>query len=75
MKYMTRLIALGLFAVGSVIFVGCGETTTTTTDDTTTETSEGDGSGTSEEENGDSASTEVGAGEVAKVSFNVDGMR
>ena len=74
MKYMTRLMALGLFAVGSVVFVGCGETTTTTDDDTPAATTpEGDGSGSSED--GDSASTEPAADEVAQVSFKVNGMK
>ena len=73
MKYMTRLMILGLFAAGSIMFVGCGETTTTPDETPAAESSEGEGSGSAED--GDSASTEAGAGEVAKVSFKVDGMR
>ena len=62
MKNMMKIFALGLFVAGSVIFTGCGETTTAPAAETGTEAGS------------DNASTEAAAGDVATVSFNVEGM-
>lgn len=67
MKTMMKICALMLFMAGSVIFVGCGETTTAPAEDTTTETG-------SSEAGSDGASTEAGADDVATVSFKLSGL-
>ena len=67
MKNMMKIFALGLFVAGSVIFTGCGETTTAPAEETPA-------AETGTEAGSDNASTEAAAGNVATVSFNVEGM-
>lgn len=67
MKTMMKIFALMLFMAGSVIFVGCGENTTTAPDADAVEAG-------ASEAGSDGASTEMGAGNVATVSFKLSGL-